>query len=157
MPSRRWPSTDLSPPRLAARPPVFPERDRSIDVPAVEAPPGKSIALAVSVPLPKGFKLNEEAPVTYLVETPEKEGILSPSSAVRRQKIKPAEDSVQDHRPTGQSRRSRRKAGPASLAPDVCLQRDSSLCRIRSFIWNIPITWSAGGSTEPVSLTDEKK
>ena len=49
----------LSPPQLAARAPVFPNA-KAIDVPAVEAAPGKSITLAVTIPLPKEFKLNEE-------------------------------------------------------------------------------------------------
>ena len=79
---------DLSPPRLAPRRPSFPNA-KTIDVPAVEVAPGKSITLAVSIPLPKGFKLNEESPMTYLVETPEKEGILSTRAFARRREGEP--------------------------------------------------------------------
>ena len=55
------PVDGLSPPRLAVRAPVFPNA-KQIDVPAVEAAPGQSITLAVTIPLPKELKLNEEAP-----------------------------------------------------------------------------------------------
>ncbi len=45
--------------------------------------------LDVAIPLAKGFKLNEEVPLTYLVETPEKSGMLGPEVPSQGQKIKP--------------------------------------------------------------------
>src|SRR5262249_44286520 len=67
----------LSPPRPPARAPSFPNA-RAIKVPPVEVPAGDAINLAISIPLAEGFKLNEEYPMPYLVETPGKSDILSP-------------------------------------------------------------------------------
>ena len=78
----------LSPPRLAPQAPTFPNAT-VVDVPAVQAAAGKSITLAVTVPLAKGFKLNEEAPLVYLVETPDKTGILAPEVPPEGQRLKP--------------------------------------------------------------------
>src|SRR5207248_3588604 len=78
----------LSPPRLAARAPSFPNA-RVIKVPSVEAPAGDSITLEISIPLPKGFKLNEEAPMPYLVETPGQSGILGPDLPPEGGRVKP--------------------------------------------------------------------
>ena len=43
-----------------------------------------------------------------------------------------------------------------SLQTFVCSE-PSSLCRVRSLIWLVPITFSEKGSTEPISLTDSEK
>ena len=112
----------LSPPQLAARPPTFPNAT-TISVPAVELAPAKSITLAVTVPLPKGFKLNEEAPLAYLVETPDKEGILCAGRLALRRQGESAQDRVQDHRRPGQGSRPRRQARPETLTQDIGVQR----------------------------------
>ena len=117
---------------------VFPNKPRSIDVPAAEAAPGKSIKLDVSIPLPKGFKLNEEVPLTYLVETPDKTRRPRPEVPPRGQKIKP---------PAPHSSRStcRWPRPPPRATSSTCASRSrrssaaktSSLCQIKSYVWNV--------------------
>src|SRR5262249_49835642 len=80
--------SDLTPPQLARRRPSFPGAT-TISAAAAKAAPGKSIELAVSLSLPKGYKLNEESPVTYLLETPDKEGILSTKLSPTGEKVSP--------------------------------------------------------------------
>jgi DNA-binding beta-propeller fold protein YncE len=146
----------LSPPRLAPQAPTFPHATL-VNVPAVQAAPGKSITLAVTVPLGTGFKLNEGAPLVYLVETPDKTGILAPEVPTEGQRVKPpvpqfnvtvplAKDAV-----AGDSLALR-----LSLQTFVC-KETSNLCQIKNFVWNLPITFSATGASEPISLKAEMK
>ena len=111
-----------APPSLAPRPPSFPNA-RIIDIAAAKVSPGSSIAVAVSIALPKGYKLNEEVPLTYLVETPEKSGLLSSEVLPEGQKIKPPVTKFTINVPLGQARDGRRKDRPAPVAPNVHLQR----------------------------------
>ena len=146
---------DLTPPHLAVRPPSFPNA-KTIDVPAVEATPGNSLTLAVTIPLPKGYKLNEESPMTYLVETPEKTGILAPELSLAGEKIKTPKTEFKITVPLAKSPEAGEKFDlRLSLNTFICSE-SSSLCRIRSLIWNVPITFSATGSTEPIALTTEE-
>src|SRR5262249_7368877 len=124
---------DLAPPHLAARPPVFPNAT-TISAPAVELAPAKSSTLAVTVPLAKGYRLNEEAPLAYLVETPEKEGILSEDVSPSGGKVNPPKKEFKVTVPLASV------PGPGekidlkfSLKTLVCSE-PSSLCRIRSLI-----------------------
>ena len=100
--------TDLTAPRLARRRPSFPGAT-TIDAPAVTVAPGKALTFAISLALPKGYKLNEESPIVYLVETPEKEGIVSSELSSGGEKDQPPEDRIQDQCAACQSRGSRRE------------------------------------------------
>jgi DNA-binding beta-propeller fold protein YncE len=146
----------LSPPRLAPQPPTFPHAT-VIPVAAVQAAPGKSIALAVTVPVGKGFKLNEGAPLIYLLETPDMTGILAPEVLPEGQKVKPPVPQFKVTVPLAKEA----AAGDSitlrfSLQTFVC-KETSSLCQIRNFVWNVPITFSATGSSEPIGLKAEIK
>jgi thiol-disulfide isomerase/thioredoxin len=147
---------DLSPPRLAPRRPSFPNAT-TLSVPAVEVVPANSITLAVSIPLAKGFKFNEESPLLYLVETPDKEGILSPEVSPAGEKLSPPKTEFKITVPLAKLPDAGEKIDlKISLKTFVCSE-PSSLCRIRSLIWKVPITFSASGSADPISLTDTDK
>jgi thiol-disulfide isomerase/thioredoxin len=145
---------DLTPPRRARRRPSFPGAT-TLAAPAAQAAPGKSIELAVSLSLPKGYKLNEESPMTYLLETPDKEGILSSDLSPSGEKVSPPKTqfkiTVPLARPTSAGEKFDLKV---SLLTLICSE-PSSLCRPKSFIWNVPITISESGSNDPIKLTDE--
>ena len=146
----------LSPPQLAPRRPSFPNAI-TISVPAVELAPAKSITLAVTVPLAKGYKLNEEAPLAYLVETPEKEGILSPDVSPGGGKVNPPKTAFKITVPLAKVPDPGDKLDlRLSLKTLVCSE-PSSLCRIRSLIWNVPISFSASGSSETIHLSESEK
>jgi hypothetical protein len=141
----------LEPPKPVRHRPVFPNA-KTIDLDAVKAAPGKSITLAVSIGLPKGFKLNEEVPLPYLVETPGKTGVLPLELSESGKKIKPPETHFQIDVPLAEPA----KAGDSldlrvSTSAFVCSE-SSSLCQIRSFIWNVPIRFADGASSEPIAL-----
>jgi DNA-binding beta-propeller fold protein YncE len=141
----------LSPPRAAHRRPSFPNA-KTIDVPAVQLAAARTIALAVSIPLPKGFKLNEEVPVPYLVETPGKTGVLSAELPEFGAKINPPATQFKIDVPLAESPQVGRSIDlRLSVSAFVCSE-NSSLCKIQSFIWNVPITFSDSGSSDPISL-----
>jgi DNA-binding beta-propeller fold protein YncE len=146
----------LEPPHRAARAPVF-TNATVIDLPTFGATPGKSIALAVTIPLPKDLKLNEESPLTYLLETPGKRGILGPEVRPEGQKIKPPKAQFRIDVPLARAAAAGDKFElRLSLQTLVC-SHNSSLCMIRSFVWNVPIIFNLMGSTEPLSLNAQAK
>jgi len=146
----------LAPPRLRPQPPSFPNA-KVIDLATATAAPGQSIALAVSVPLPKGFKLNEEVPLTYLVETPEKTGLLGPEVLPEGQKIKPPATNFTINVPLAKPAAAGDKLDlRLSVQTFVCTET-SSLCAIKSYVWNIPIAFSQEAGTGPLSLSTAAK
>ena len=146
----------LSPPRPARHAPSF-ARARVIDVPAVQAPTGNAIQIAVAIPLPKGEKLNEEVAMSYLVETPGKTGILAPEVPAEGDTIKPPTTQFQIKVPLAKAP----AAGDSlelrlSLQTFVCSET-SSLCRIVNYRWNVPITFGKPGADETIRLSTDMK
>ena len=142
----------LTPPHLAPLPPSFPNK-QVIDVPAAEAAPGKSIALDVVIPLAKGLKLNEEVPLTYLVETPEQVRVLGPEVLPEGQKIKPPATKFTITVPLANPAAAGDKIElRVSLQTFVCSET-SSLCMIKSYVWNIPVAFTESAASEHVRLS----
>ena len=148
--------TDLTAPRLARRRPSFPGAT-TIDAPAVTVAPGKSLSFAISLALPKGYKLNEEAPIVYLVETPEKEGIVSSELSSGGERINHPKTEFKINVPLAKAAEAGEKLDlKLSLSSLICSE-PSSLCRPHSLIWNIPISVSESGSTDPIPLSGASK
>jgi thiol-disulfide isomerase/thioredoxin len=146
----------LAAPRPPARPPVFPNA-KTFTVAPAQAAPGKSIALAVSVQLPKGMKVNEEAPWLYVVETPEKTGMLSQELPVEGEKVNPPATQFKVTVPLAKAATAGEKLDlRLSLQTFVCSQ-NSKLCRIQSYIWNVPISFSDAAPAEAIRLTTDTK
>jgi thiol-disulfide isomerase/thioredoxin len=134
----------LKPPSPPARAPSFPNAT-VVNVPPVAVAPGASITLDVTVPLPAGYKLNTDVPMPYLVETPEKSGLLAESVSPTGQKLET---------PSPKFTIKVNLAHPAkpgasiplklSLSAFVC-NEGSNFCTIKSYVWNIPIKIAEGG------------
>jgi thiol-disulfide isomerase/thioredoxin len=146
----------LTAPRLSARPPSFPNA-KVIDVATAKVAPGQSISLDVAVALPKGYKLNEEVPMNYLLETTEKSGILGSEVKPEGQKIKATAPKFTITVPLA------KPAAPGdkfdlrlSLQTFVCSET-SNLCAIKSYIWNVPIAFSDDAGSGSVSLSTTAK
>jgi hypothetical protein len=144
----------LAPPRPAVRPPSFPNA-RTIQVPPVEARPGDTLRLAIAIPLAKGLKLNEEFPMPYLVETPGKRGVLSAEVSPGGGRVKPPAQEFPITLPLAKAA----AAGDSldlrvSVSTFVCNEK-SSLCQIRSFIWDVPVKFGPGGTAAPIRLSAE--
>ena len=146
---------DLSPPKPAARAPVFPNA-KTFDVPPVDVPAGKSIRLAVSVALAKGFKLNEETPMTWLAEVPDMTGVLGSELRTEGQHVKPPTTELKITIPLAKPSEAGEKLElRLSLKTFVCSET-SSLCMIQSYIWNVPVTFTATGGADPITLSTAK-
>ena len=142
----------LTPPHLAPLPPSFPNK-QVIDVPTAETAPGKSIALDVVIPLAKGLKLNEEVPLTYLVETPEQVRVLGPEVLPEGQKIKPPATKFTITVPLANPAAAGDKLKlRVSLQTFVCSEK-SSLCMIKSYVWNIPVNFMDSAAPDHVKLS----
>jgi DNA-binding beta-propeller fold protein YncE len=148
--------TGLTPPRPARHAPSF-ARAKVMSVPAVEAPAGNAVKLAVSIPLAKGEKLNEEVPMAYLVETPGQSGILAPEVPAEGDTIKPPTTEFSITVPlvkpaaAGDSLELR-----LSLQTFVCSEA-SSLCKIVNYRWNVPVTFGVAGGEGTIRLSTDMK
>ena len=107
--------------------------------------------------MPKGYKLNAEAPVTYLVETPDKEDILSSEVSASGDKVNPPKTEFKITVPLAKAASAGEKFNlRLSLLTLICSE-PSSLCRIKSLIFNVPVTIDADASGDPISLTADSK
>jgi hypothetical protein len=106
----------------------------------IKVAPGKTLTISVSVPLPSGYELNTEAPITYLLEAPDKPEALSADNPRTGGQIGPPTSTFNVPVPLA----SEAKAGESlklrlSARAMVCLP--NSLCTVKSYIWNVPVTF----------------
>jgi hypothetical protein len=136
----------LKPPAPAVRTPSFPNA-QEIHASGIKVAPGEKFTLDVSVPLEKGFKLNTDAPMPFLVQTPGKSGILAEPIATAGGKVKALGDRLSIEvplaKPVSVGDRFDLKL---SLAAFVC-NEGSNLCQIKSFVWTIPVTVASNGAS----------
>jgi thiol-disulfide isomerase/thioredoxin len=141
----------LTPPAPKPRTPSFPNA-QATQVAPVQVAPGGSITLDVTVPLAAKSKLNTDAPMPYLLETPGKTGLLSadlPASG----KVSPPSQTFSVNVPLAKSV----SAGDAfdlklSAAAFVC-NEGSGLCLIKSYVWTIPVHVASNASDPHVALS----
>ena len=105
------------------------------------------------IPLAKGVKLNEEVPLTYLIETPEQTGVLGPEVLPEGQKIKPPATKFTITVPLAKPAAAGEKLElRVSLQTFVCSET-SSLCQIKSYVWNVPVAFTESAAPEHVKLS----
>jgi hypothetical protein len=144
----------LSAPKPAPRRPSFPNAT-VVDAPAAEAAPGNSITLKVSLDLAKGLKLNQESGMAYLVETPGKTGVLSDKVRPEGERIAASPSFTIDVPLARAAAEGETLDLRVSLLTMVC-RETSSVCYIKSTIWNVPVRFSAAkkpGEAIPLNAT----
>lgn len=134
-------TSSIKAPNIKA-PPKF-DNAKVVDAPAVRVAPGKAFTLSIPLALPKGYDLNAEAPMTYLVEAPDAPGSLGPENPTAGGRIEPPSETVTIAVPLA----SEAKAGQSlnirvSLKAMVCLP--NTLCTVKNFVWNVPVTFADG-------------
>ena len=140
----------VKPPVPPARAPNFPNAT-VVNVPSVKVEPGPAVTLDVALPLAAGFKLNADVAMPYLVEAPDQPGALA--AGVSRTGAKIQEPTprftvqVDLARPAKAGETLRLKFSAKAF---VC-NEGSNLCQVKSYVWNVPITFAAGGK-EKVAL-----
>ena len=121
-----------------------------INAPPVDAMPGKELKVEVTLALPPGYKLSADAPLVYLAQG-EKPDLFAPEVSTTGQRVdRPAKDfliklPLARQALTGSSLRIK-----LSVSAFVCLP--NSLCTVKNYVWNVPITFTPGGPAQ-VRLT----
>jgi len=134
----------LSAPKPTARRPAFPNASVASIAPVSVAPAGE-LSLDVAIALPKGYKVNPDAPMPYLVETPDQPGVLNfPASG---QRLTPPAKSFKVKVPLAKAPLPGESIPlKVSVSAFICSEA-SSLCRIKSFVWNVPVKFESGGES----------
>lgn len=135
-------ATDSIPAPAVKTPPTF-VNAAVVDTPTVKAAPGKAFTLEIPLTLPKGYELNAQAPMTYLVEAPDAPDALGPENPTTGGHIEPPSETLAIPVPLSVSA----KPGETlkvkvSLKAMVCLP--NTLCTVKNFVWNVPVTFEAG-------------
>lgn len=135
---------DLSGPKPAARKPSFPNATVE-NVAPVSVAPGKEFSIDVAIALPKGYKMSPDAPMPYLVETPDQPGVLAADYPASGQRLSPPAETFQVKVPLAKAPASGDSIPlKVSVSAFICSE-SSSLCRIKSFVWNVPVKFESGG------------
>jgi thiol-disulfide isomerase/thioredoxin len=135
----------LGPPAPPSYAPTFPNAKVIASHP-VRIAPGKALTLDVTLPLDDDDKLSDQAPMPYLVETPGRDDALARDKAGRRvdrpaRRFTVAVPLARDTKP-GDTLQVK-----FSVSAFVC-NTGSNLCRIKSFVWDVPVTFGADGKKE---------
>lgn len=138
----------LSPPAPKAGKPSFRNPVTKTEAKASIAP-AKELKLVVALPIPPGFKLNTEGTMPVLIETPGHTGILSPEVPPAGARIAPAKQFTLDVIFAEGLKAGQIFDLKISVGAFICSE-GSSLCTIKSYIWNIPIEAKAGASDKLV-------
>jgi YVTN family beta-propeller protein len=139
---------DLTPPARPRSKPVFPFATKFAVKDAVKVAPGKALTLAVTVPIPDGYNLNdaEGATMPVLVETPGQEGVIDPAGLPETGvKHAPARQFSVNVPLTREFKAGDKLDLKVSVASFVC-NEGSNFCTIKSYVWDVPVTFADGGT-----------
>lgn len=144
--------TGLKPPTLRSHPPVF-SNPTVLEAAPVKIAPGGTLTLNVSIQLAPGIKVNPDAPMPYLLETPGKTGILDAGVSPFGSRVEPPSDHVRIAVPIAKDAREGETFDlRLSLASFQCKEGVDGFCRVNNFVWNVPVRLS-GGVESSVSLS----
>jgi DNA-binding beta-propeller fold protein YncE len=116
----------------------------------VQAMPGREVTLEVAIPLPPGFKLSAEAPINYLAEADPPGSLGTEVSPTGQRLAEPAREFAIKLPLARPARTGSTMTLKFSVSAFVCLP--NSLCTVKNYVWNVPITFAAGSPTE-IQLT----
>ena len=116
-----------------------------VDAPTVQVAPGKSFTLEIPLSLPKGYELNTQAPMTYLVEAPDAPKALDPETPSTGGHVEPPSETlaIPVHLAVAAKPGETLKV-KVSLKAMVCLP--NTLCTVKNFVWNVPVTFTSGAT-----------
>jgi DNA-binding beta-propeller fold protein YncE/cytochrome oxidase Cu insertion factor (SCO1/SenC/PrrC family) len=143
----------VEPPKSAPTKPKFPGA-MVVEVPAVQVEPGRSFKLDVTLALPEGFKLNPDAPMPLLLETPDAPEALGPESPPTGLKLDPPRDKFEVDVPLARpASEGDSLALTLSVTSYQCREGAAGYCVRKNFVWKVPVTFTEGGS-KVVPLTN---
>jgi hypothetical protein len=108
----------------------------------VETVPTKELTIDLALNLPPGYHLSAEAPLVYLAEA-DRPGTFAPEVSPTGQKIDQPTNPIRLKLPLArQALTGSTLQLKVSLSAFICLP--NSLCTIKNYVWNVPITFNAG-------------
>jgi hypothetical protein len=131
------------PPAVSQRP-TFPNPSRAT-LPATKVPRDGELTLQVELRLPAGFKLNPDAPMTYLVEALESPAAWSETKTL-------AEIQTRFAVPVPAARLAGSKGLRLSLVYYECGEGSEAVCRIKSQVWDVPLQFDATATNRLIAL-----
>ena len=111
-------------------------------------PADGAIHLKVSLELPKGWKINTLAPMSYWLDSARKEGPLDRTRLGNRKLEKPAAQFDVAVPVTGEGE----DELTVSLNYYYCQEGDEGLCKMGSVVFTVPLTVASDGSSKPALL-----
>ncbi len=148
----------VEPPRPAATRPKFPNATQLAVEPATVAP-GEAFALDVTLKLPEGFKINPEAPMPILLEAPDDPSALGPDSPSTGLRLDPPRDRFEVEVPLAKEAKAGDKLSlKLSVSAFECKEGAAGLCRIKNYVWTIPVQFASnGGKTVPLTNAEKEE
>lgn len=146
----------VNPPALPQRTPTFPNAT-VFEVPEAKVAPGQSFTLNVALDLPKGFKLNPEAPapIRYLLEAPGHDGALGKDVSPTGESIESTSRTFSVSVPLAKGAADGDElALTLSVSAFMCKEGDNAYCTSKNYVWKVPVQFAAGGG-DTVALSPE--
>jgi sugar lactone lactonase YvrE len=117
---------------------------------------GPRFTLAVKLVLPEGFELNPDAPMPVLLEAPGSRGMLGSEVTEYGSMVEPPRTEFEVEVPLARTPRAGNSLGlKLSASVFECKKGGAGYCRVRNFVWEIPVTFGAGG-TSRVEISNVK-
>lgn len=128
-----------------------------VEVPEVLVAPADRFLLSVTLALPEGFELNPE-PLPYLLESPGNTGLLASSVSPYGAEIDPPKTEFEIEVPLARRPRpDETLTVNLSLSSFECKKDGAGYCRVRSFIWAIPVRFDPAGTSRVELNTNNAK
>ncbi|MEO6811003.1 MAG: thioredoxin-like domain-containing protein [Isosphaeraceae bacterium] len=137
----------VSPPAPPQRVPTFPNAT-VFEAPETKVTPGQSFTLNVALELPKGFKLNPEAPapIRYLLEAPGHDGALGDAVSPTGDSIESLSGTFSVPVPlTKSAAEGDELALRLSISAFMCKEGDNAYCTFKNYVWKVPIQFAEEG------------
>jgi sugar lactone lactonase YvrE/thiol-disulfide isomerase/thioredoxin len=128
------------------------EDARPIDVPAVMVTPKQGkVRLAVSIKLPEGYKLNEQAPMAYQVSLAGAAAAADEDFFKRPHLIEKPQNSFDLDVPL--TANSTEDVLTLSLNYHYCQKGAEGVCKMSSVAWKVPLKFQTTGATDRIPLS----
>lgn len=123
---------------------------KQVDLPAATLKPADGqVSLAVKLELPKGWKINPSAPMSYRIEA-QQGGLVDAKALGKSHKISPPSAEAQLHIPLTAANGA--ETISVSLTYYYCQDSSAGLCKVGSVVWKLPLQLAADAKENALPL-----
>jgi thiol-disulfide isomerase/thioredoxin len=137
--------------------PKFP-RAKRIEPALSNVAPGSEVTFEVTLTVPKGYKLNPDSPIVYLLETPgPSRNFIAAEVSPTGEKIDPPTETFSIKVPLIKSfAEGEELAVTLSMSVFVCKNGSAGFCTVNNYVWDVPMKFVEGGA-KSIKLSNESK